>query len=115
MNPPEAVEQIGPEVAVRLLAEGAALIDVREPEEWQIGRAPEAQHIPLGELGARLAELPVGRQLIMVCRSGARSNSAATTLVGIGFPALNLAGGMQAWKAAEYPVVSDGGLPGDVA
>jgi len=115
MHQPEVVEQIAPEAAVRLLAEGAALIDVREPEEWQIGRAPEAQHIPLGELGARLAELPVGSQLIMVCRSGARSNSAATALVGIGLRALNLAGGMQAWKAAALPVVSDGGLPGDVA
>ncbi len=115
MNQQEAVEQITPEVAVRLLGEGAALIDVREPEEWRVGRAPEALHIPLGELGARLAELPVGPQLIMVCRSGARSNSAAAALVGIGLPALNLAGGMQAWKAAEYPVVSDGGLPGDVA
>ena len=42
MDQLEAVEQIGPDDAARLLAEGAALIDVREPEEWEIGRAPEA-------------------------------------------------------------------------
>ena len=50
MDQPEVVAQIGPEVAVRLLAQGAALIDVRELEEWRVGRAPEAVHVPLGEL-----------------------------------------------------------------
>lgn len=115
MDEPQAVEQIGPEQALRLLAAGAALIDVREPEEWQVGRAAEAIHLPLGDLGGRLGELPEDRTLIMVCRSGARSNAAATALVEIGLPAVNLAGGMQAWKAASLAVVADGGVPGDVA
>ncbi|MGO9961871.1 MAG: rhodanese-like domain-containing protein [Acidimicrobiales bacterium] len=115
MDQLEAVEQIGPDDAARLLAEGAALIDVREPEEWEIGRAPEAVHIPLGELGVRLNELPADRKLIMVCRSGIRSGTAAAALVERGLPALNLAGGMQAWKAAAFPVVADGGVPGEVA
>ena len=114
MDQPEAVEQIGPEVAVRLLAQGAALIDVRELEEWRVGRAPEAVHVPLGELALRLNELPTDRKLIMVCRSGGRSGTAAA-LVEKGLPALNLAGGMQAWKAASFPVVADGGVPGEVA
>jgi len=80
MDQPEAVEQIGPEVAVRLLAQGAALIDVRELEEWRVGRAPEAVHVPLGELALRLNELPTDRKLIMVCRSGGRSGTAAAAL-----------------------------------
>ena len=115
MDQRQAVAQVGPYDAARLLAEGAALIDVREPEEWKIGRAPEALHIPLGELGARLNEVPTDRKLIMVCRSGVRSGTAASALVERGLPALNLAGGMQAWKAAALPVVADGGVPGEVA
>ena len=78
---PQPVAQIGPEAAVRLLDEGAALIDVREIEEWQTGRAPQAFHVPLGELAARLDELPRDRKLIMVCRSGGRSGTAAAALV----------------------------------
>jgi rhodanese-related sulfurtransferase len=108
-------EQITPEDAVRLLDEGAVLVDVREQEEWQVGRAPQAVHIPLGELGSRAAELPADRKLVMVCRSGGRSGVAAESLVNRGLEALNLAGGMQAWKAALLPVVADGGVPGEVA
>ena len=115
MDETRAVEQVGPEEAARLVESGAAMIDVREPDEWSKGRAPGAVHIPLGELGARLSELPGDRKLVMVCRSGARSHAAAGALLGVGLPAVNLAGGMQAWKAASFPVVSDGGLPGEVA
>ena len=115
MDRAQPVDQIGPEEAARLLATGAGLIDVREIEEWRVGRAPEAIHIPLGELGARLEDLPGDRTLVMICRSGSRSAAAAAALVGIGLPAVNLAGGMQAWQAAGLPVVADGGRPGDVA
>jgi rhodanese-related sulfurtransferase len=115
MDHPQPVEQIGPETAVRLLAQGAAMIDVRGLQEWNMGRAPEAVHVPLGELAARVSELPTDRKLILVCRSGGRSGTAAAALVERGLPALNLAGGMQAWKAASLPVVADGGVPGEVA
>jgi rhodanese-related sulfurtransferase len=115
MDQPHTVEQIGPDAAVVLLAQGAALIDVRELDEWQMGRAPEAVHFPLGELAVRLSELPTDRRLIMVCRSGIRSDTAAAALVEKGLTALNLAGGMQAWKAASLPVIADGGVPGEIA
>jgi rhodanese-related sulfurtransferase len=109
------VEQVGPEEATELIAGGAALVDVREPGEWQVGRAPQAIHIPLAELGARLDELPADRTLVIVCRSGARSQAAAAALVDAGLPAVNLEGGMQAWQAASLPVVADGDLAGEVA
>jgi rhodanese-related sulfurtransferase len=51
----------------------------------------------------------------MICRSGGRSGRAAEALVGLGLPAVNLAGGMQAWHSACLPVVADGGEPGEVA
>ena len=52
---------------------GAILVDVRESHEWQAGRAQGARHIPRGQLGQRQRELPVGRPVITVCRSGALS------------------------------------------
>ena len=109
------VEQVTPDAALSLLAGGAALIDVRELEEWQVGRAPQAVHIPLGQLASELVALPNDRKLIVVCRSGGRSNRAAAALVAHGLPAVNLAGGMQAWQAAALPVVADEGVPGQVA
>ncbi len=53
----------------RLDAGRAALIDVREPEEWAEGHVAGALHIPLGELGGRLDELPRDRDLLFFCRS----------------------------------------------
>ena len=109
------VEQVTPEAALSLLGDGAVLVDVRESEEWLVGRAPQAVHIPLRELEGRLGELPVEGRLVMVCRSGGRSGRAAAALVSRGMNAVNLAGGMQAWRAASLPVVRDGGEPGEVA
>ncbi len=93
----------------------AVLLDVREPQEWQAGHAPQADHIPLGELESRLAELPRDRQIICVCRSGRRSALAAQQLVAHGHQAVNLTGGMTAWAAAGLPVVTGKGRsPGRV-
>lgn len=58
----------------------AVLLDVREPDEWQAGHAPQARHIPLGQLQSRLSELPRDHQIIAVCRSGRRSALAAQQL-----------------------------------
>ena len=47
------------------------MLDVREPDEWAAGHVPDSLHIPMGELEARLDELPLDRQIVAVCRSGA--------------------------------------------
>jgi rhodanese-related sulfurtransferase len=84
---------------------GALLLDVREPAEWRTGHAPGAIHLPLGQLGARLAELPPDREIIAVCRSGSRSGIAAAQLRRAGFTQVrNMAGGMNAWARAGLPV-----------
>jgi rhodanese-related sulfurtransferase len=93
---------------------GALLLDVREPDEWQAGHAPGAQHIPLGELGARLEELPKDRPIVCICRVGGRSARATEALRGAGYDVVNLAGGMRAWAAAGQPVVTDDGSAGSV-
>ena len=92
------------------LPEGVTLLDVREPDEWAAGHAPEAVHIPMGELAARLGELPAEANLYVVCRGGGRSSRATTFLNASGRNATNVDGGMKAWHAAGRPMVGD--VPG---
>ncbi len=109
-----AVPAVGPEEAARRFDEGAVLLDVREPDEWDAGHAPEAVHVPLAALAARLDELDANTPVVAVCRVGGRSERAASLLLQRGFDAVNLAGGMQAWYSAGLPVVTDAGNPGQV-
>ena len=90
------------------------LVDVREDDEWLAGHIEGAQHIPLGELGERLGELPPGRSIVAVCRSGARSGAAVRGLKQLGYDAENLDGGVAAWTKAGLPLVDDAGRPGRV-
>jgi rhodanese-related sulfurtransferase len=90
------------------------LLDVREQDEWDAGHIEGAQHIPLGELGARLAEVPKEQVVVAVCRSGSRSDRAAKGLRMSGFEAENLDGGVTAWSRAGLPLVAKGGGPGRV-
>jgi rhodanese-related sulfurtransferase len=107
-------DEVGPVEAQQLLADGALLLDVRESHEYQAGHAPKAKHVSLGVVAHRQAELPKDRTIVAVCRSGRRSDQAATQLRAAGFAVMNLAGGMQAWQAAGLPVVAKGGKPGRV-
>jgi rhodanese-related sulfurtransferase len=93
----------------------AVLLDVREPDEWAAGHAPDAWFWPLGKLDGVRAELPLDRTIVCVCRSGGRSQRATELLRSWGLLAVNLEGGMQAWEAAGNPVVTDDGSPGRVA
>ena len=90
------------------------LLDVRETDEWQAGHAPGALWIPLGELERARFEIPFNKQIVCVCRSGARSARAAEALISWGFEASNMVGGMRAWAAAGLPVVRDDDTPGEV-
>ncbi len=74
------------------------IIDVREPNEYQINRIQGSQLIPLGELPRRYAELDPDEELVMQCKMGARSAKAADFLRSVGFRrVLNLQGGILAW------------------
>jgi rhodanese-related sulfurtransferase len=99
-----------PEVDVaelaRRRAEGAALIDVRQPDEWLASRAPGAALVPLAELPDRLAEVPDAGTVFVICAVGGRSAKAVELLRAHGVDAVNVAGGTRAWVAAGLPVES---------
>ena len=93
---------------------GAVLVDVREDDEWAAGHAPDAVHVPLGEVGKAAGRF-AGRRVMVVCRSGNRSAKAAKALAEAGVEVTNVAGGMSSWAAAGLPVVRNDGTPGAVA
>jgi rhodanese-related sulfurtransferase len=96
---------VNPTVLPPLLASGALLVDVREPIEHAEEFIEGSVLIPLGELPARMAELPKDRQLLVICRSGKRGQQAVAKLEAAGFSkARNVEGGILAWKAAGLPV-----------
>ncbi len=89
--------------ASALRDDGAFILDVRQPDEWAAGHIPDATLIPLGELAARVAEVPKDRQVVVVCRSGNRSAQGRDILLGAGYPSVtSMAGGMNDWTAAGY-------------
>ncbi|WP_078890669.1 rhodanese-like domain-containing protein [Streptomyces sp. NRRL B-1381] len=95
----------------------AVLLDVREEAEWRSGHAPGAVHAPLTALAAHAA-IPVGargRPLVVICRSGHRSQQAAKILAERGADAADAKGGMIAWAAAGLPVTDERGDGGSIA
>jgi hydroxyacylglutathione hydrolase len=112
---PVEVPEVTPQQATELIAAGAVLLDVREPDEWMSGHAPGSVHIPMRDLPGRVAELDAGRPMVAICRSGGRSRAAAEALIGHGFDVANLAGGLRAWAAAGLPVETETGAAGIVA
>jgi adenylyltransferase/sulfurtransferase len=74
------------------------ILDVREPNEYQINRIEGSTLIPLGELPRRYQELPKDREIVAQCKSGARSAKAMDFLKSVGFPHVkNLRGGILEW------------------
>ena len=81
-----------------------AIVDVREPGEYEVCRIPGARLIPLGELPARMAELNPSEEIVLHCKSGGRSSKALLLLRQAGFEQLwNLTGGIRAWVEEVDP------------
>ena len=102
------IREVDATTGATLVEQGAVLLDVREQFEWEGGHAEAAVWIPLGELPDRVAEVPTDGQVVVVCRSGGRSLRAAGFLAQNGIDAVNLTGGMHAWKAAGLPMQCEG-------
>ncbi|MBA3489713.1 MAG: rhodanese-like domain-containing protein [Longispora sp.] len=104
-----------PSIAPEKVTEDMILIDVREPQEWQAGHAPTALHIPMMDIPTRMKEVPREGDVVVICRSGARSAQVVAYLMGNGWDnAYNLEGGMKVWAATGRQVIGDKGTPGAV-
>lgn len=92
------------------------LVDCRETYEWVAGRVEGAIHIPLNSVMAgATATLDPSRPVVVICRSGNRSELATLMLQARGFEAYNLEGGMEEWARRGLPFTTPDGAPGRVA
>ncbi|WP_394552767.1 rhodanese-like domain-containing protein [Agromyces sp. MMS24-JH15] len=98
------MKSVTPEAAHAL--EDLWVLDVREADEVAQARLESAQHIPLGELVARLDEVPRDRTVHVLCHVGGRSAQATVFLEAQGLDAVNIDGGIVAWYRAGLPIVT---------
>jgi rhodanese-related sulfurtransferase len=122
LNGPNALPTIDVAEADRRLREDPArpiLLDVREPNEFEVVRAPGAVLLPTSVFASRLADVPQDRPLLVICHMGGRSAAVTGLLTRNGrSDVVNVAGGMDAWERAGLPVrkgpidPGEGELPG---
>jgi rhodanese-related sulfurtransferase len=93
------------------------IVDVREPYEWEAGRIEGAVHIPLAQImgGGERGLVDPSKPVAVVCRTGNRSELAATMLRARGYDAVNMEGGMEEWVRLGLPYSAPGGGPERVA
>jgi rhodanese-related sulfurtransferase len=83
---------------------GAFVLDVRTVEEWNEFHAPNTTLIPLDQLASRINEVPRDREIVVVCRSGNRSQQGRDILLNAGFASVtSMTGGLNEWRALGYP------------
>lgn len=112
MNQPTSLvktlpSEISVDEAYEMYNEGAFLLDVRTQEEWDEYHAPGTTLIPLAELPDRLAEIPTDQTIVVVCRSGNRSQQGRDILLEAGYEQVtSMAGGLKTWRTQGYPVTT---------
>ncbi len=90
----------------------AILIDIREPQEHATGVAPGARLLPMRQLGARLAEIPLDpkKPVLLICNTQNRSSATLRALRERGYGHVRyVAGGMSEWARRGWPLVKPGG------
>lgn len=103
----QPITQLTPKDAHKHLQDGAILLDVREPDE--VGELScdisNVIYLPMSQFQNQIQTLPKDKEIITICYSGARSYVATQILNASGYPsALNLAGGILAWKEEGLPI-----------
>ncbi|MGI9246242.1 MAG: rhodanese-like domain-containing protein [Steroidobacteraceae bacterium] len=104
-------QAVGPSDAVRLMNQGALLLDVRAQGEFDSGHIIDAKHLPQEQVAqaAETFKRFKDKVVILCCESGMRSGAAARVLQAQGFAkVVNLRGGLQAWRAENLPLVKEG-------
>ncbi len=96
--------EVSVDKAYEMYQAGTFVVDVRTQEEWDEYHAPNTNLIPLDELEARLSEVPKDQEILVVCRSGNRSQQGRDILIAAGYNATSMAGGLKEWYAKGYPI-----------
>ena len=91
------IKEVNVDELAEKLGSGAALVDVREPDEWFAARVPGVRLVPLQTVPDQVGVFAAAQPVYIICRSGARSMSAAEFLESQGVEAVNVAGGTNAW------------------
>jgi rhodanese-related sulfurtransferase len=87
--------------------EDVYLVDIRTPAEVAQGAIPNAAHLPMHLIPLRMGELPRDKDVVLYCRSGARSYHACAYLMQQGFDnVINLRGGIIAWARDGFRIAS---------
>ncbi|MBI3897136.1 MAG: sulfurtransferase [Gammaproteobacteria bacterium] len=85
-------------------SEQPVVLDVREAWELQKCALPQATHIPMGQIPARVGELDKNADIVVMCHHGMRSFQVANYLARVGFGKVyNLTGGIHAWATQVDP------------
>ena len=101
------IREVSVEEAQKLAQGGAALVDVREADEWEKGHAPGAVHIPRGFLELRVEDKVADKKqpVVLYCAGGTRSALATRSLLDLGYENVaSVAGGFTRWREAGLPV-----------
>jgi rhodanese-related sulfurtransferase len=96
--------EVSVDEAYQMYQNGTFVVDVRTQEEWDEYHAPNAILIPLDQLPNRLSEIPKDKEVLVVCRSGNRSQEGRDILISAGYNATSMTGGLKEWYAKGYPI-----------
>jgi len=101
----DSVQDLYPEDVAKGITEGTMLlVDVREANETEVERYPDAVYMPMSEFDPSALPDPQGKRVVFACRSGNRSVTASLVAQTAGLPYnAHLAGGIKAWKEAGLP------------
>jgi rhodanese-related sulfurtransferase len=81
------------------------VLDVRTQQEWDDFHIPGTTLIPLDQLESRVSELPADEEIVVICRSGNRSQVGRDILLQAGFESVtSVDGGVTAWQSRGYPI-----------
>jgi predicted ribosomally synthesized peptide with SipW-like signal peptide len=97
--------EVSVDEAYQMYQDGAFVLDVRTQEEWDEFHVPGTTLIPKEELASRIDEVPLDQDVVVVCRSGNRSQEGRDILLDAGFERVtSMTGGLNAWRDAGYPI-----------
>jgi rhodanese-related sulfurtransferase len=96
--------EISVDEAYQMYQDGTFVLDVRTQEEWDEYHVPNTTLIPLDELPNRVSEVPQRQKIVVICRSGNRSDDGRDILRQAGYDATSVTGGVKEWYAKGYPI-----------